>query len=299
MKSIGFIGVSTANSSIMRVFPRWGDALGLDAEIFGIDVPINPSQEQLRQALLTLRDKKDCQGALVTTHKLAVYHSGFDLFESFDDFASLCGEVSAVKVRNGRLFGSAKDPITAGLSLEEFLPANHFSSGAEVLCFGDGGAATAIGWYLASRKDQPSKMTFFGVNQAKLAHLNKVISDKYPTEKLNLSTYSLPEVVKAFNSLSPESLIINATGMGKDIPGTPVPAEVEFPPQSTIWELNYRGSLEFFHQATEQAESHKLQVFDGWRYFIHGWTQVISEVFDLTISPTQVEELAKIAEKYR
>jgi hypothetical protein len=28
-----FIGVSTRNSSIMRVFPRWADILGIDADI--------------------------------------------------------------------------------------------------------------------------------------------------------------------------------------------------------------------------------------------------------------------------
>jgi hypothetical protein len=29
-----------------------------------------------------------------------------------------------------------------------------------------------------------------------------------------------------------------------------------------------------------------LQVEDGWTYFIHGWTQVIAEVFDVAIAPS-------------
>ena len=299
MKSIGFIGVSTANSSIMKVFPKWSEALGLDAEIFGIDVPINPSYQQIKDALLALRDKQDCQGALVTTHKIATFALGQELFEGFDDFANLCGEVSSVKVRDKKLYGSAKDPITAGLSIEEFLPKNHFDTGAEVLCFGDGGAATAIGWYLASRFDQPSKMTFFGVSDEKLKHLSAVISKNYSAKQLNLEIYSPDKVAKSFAELTKKSLIINATGMGKDLPGSPVPADLTFPKGSYIWELNYRGSLEFFKQATAQADENSLQVNDGWRYFIHGWTQVISEVFDLTLNSDQIEELAMIAENYR
>ena len=35
--TIYFIGVTTGKSSIMRVFPKWAQALGLDAEIKGID----------------------------------------------------------------------------------------------------------------------------------------------------------------------------------------------------------------------------------------------------------------------
>ena len=32
-----FIGVTTGQSSIMRVFPKWAELLGLDAQIKGID----------------------------------------------------------------------------------------------------------------------------------------------------------------------------------------------------------------------------------------------------------------------
>jgi hypothetical protein len=40
-------------------------------------------------------------------------------------------------------------------------------------------------------------------------------------------------------------------------------------------------------------------VADGWRYFIHGWTQVIAEVFDIPMPAATVEELAVIAERIR
>jgi shikimate 5-dehydrogenase len=299
MKKMGFIGVSTASSSIMQVFPKWNEILELNCELFGIDVPLAATREQHRAALLKLRDTENCQGALITTHKLSAYHYGLDLFEAFDDFANLCGEVSSVKVRNKKLFGAAKDPISAGLSLEEFITEDQFRDGAEVFCFGDGGAATAIGWYLANRPAAPKKMTFVGIDNLKLNHLRKVIEANYPENQLATMLTDPAKVSKYINELPAESLVINATGMGKDRPGSPLAATAEFAKATIIWELNYRGSLEFYHHAAAQATSRNLKVIDGWRYFIHGWSQVIAEVFDLDLSHEQVEELAQVAENFR
>jgi shikimate 5-dehydrogenase len=83
------------------------------------------------------------------------------------------------------------------------------------------------------------------------------------------------------NALSPGALVINATGMGKDLPGSPISHVAQFPPQAIVWELNYRGELTFLHQARTQQQTQQLQLESGWNYFIHGWTQVIAEVFTL------------------
>jgi len=47
-----------------------------------------------------------------------------------------------------------------------------------------------------------------------------------------------------------------------------------------------RSSLESHHQARRKATKADLQIEDGWRYFIHGWTRAIGTVFNLDI-PTQ------------
>jgi shikimate 5-dehydrogenase len=96
-----------------------------------------------------------------------------------------------------------------------------------------------------------------------------------------------------------QSLIINATGMGKDLPGSPWPDGMLFPKNSFLWELNYRGSLEFYHQGKLQEKERNLTVIDGWRYFIYGWTQVISEVFDVVIDKEMLKKLATQAEASR
>ena len=91
------------------------------------------------------------------------------------------------------------------------------------------------------------------------------------------------------------SLVVNGTGMGKDSPGSPLTDEAVFPERALVWELNYRGELVFLDQARRQAESRSLVVEDGWRYFIHGWTCVVEEAFDVEMTPALVDELSDIA----
>ena len=87
--------------------------------------------------------------------------------------------------------------------------------------------------------------------------------------------------------------------MGKDTPGSPLSDRVRFPDEAIAWDFNYRGSLEFLHQAQEQQEAASLQVVDGWRYFIHGWSQVVADVFDISMPPERVDRLAEIADGLR
>ena len=65
------------------------------------------------------------------------------------------------------------------------------------------------------------------------------------------------------------------------------------------WELNYRGELDFLHQARRQQAERQLRVEDGWLYFLHGWTQVISHVLDLRIDAATFDRLAAEAASLR
>jgi shikimate 5-dehydrogenase len=87
------------------------------------------------------------------------------------------------------------------------------------------------------------------------------------------------------------SIVINATGMGKDTPGSPITDDGVFPRNGIAWEFNYRGELDFMHQALRQRESRSLCVEDGWVYFIHGWSQVIFEVLDVQMKPELFKKL--------
>ncbi len=104
---------------------------------------------------------------------------------------------------------------------------------------------------------------------------------------------------RLLEQLPPRSVVVNATGMGKDRPGSPVSDGARFPEQALAWDFNYRGSLEFLQQARHQAEERRLQVEDGWRYFLHGWSDHIAEVFELEIDRARFEGLAAAAEALR
>ena len=94
------------------------------------------------------------------------------------------------------------------------------------------------------------------------------------------------------------SLVVNATGLGKDAPGSPLTGACRFPEKAYVWELNYRGDLVFLEQARAQAQQRSLNVHDGWVYFIHGWTRVIAEVFDVDI-PTSGPGFERLSETAR
>ena len=104
---------------------------------------------------------------------------------------------------------------------------------------------------------------------------------------------------KIVESLPAGSLVVNATGLGKDRPGSPLTDACQFPENGIVWELNYRGSLEFLHQAEDQRAGKNLTIEDGWTYFIHGWTQVIAEVFHIDITGDRLAACDRIAREMR
>ena len=290
-----FVGVTTASSSIMTIFPTWSDMLGLDAELVGLDLPLDAGPAAYRRALRSMAEDPECVGALVTTHKIALLEAARDLFDELDDFAAETGEVSSVSFRDGRTLGAAKDPITAGLALEAVLAPDHFARGGHVLCLGAGGAGTAIGWYLARRADVPARLTFLDTSPARLEHLEQVVAPHAGRTQLRTGLAGATDVPRLLRDMPEHSLVINATGLGKDRPGSPLPDDAVLPRRAVVWELNYRGTLELLAQARAQEEERGLTVVDGWQYFIHGWTQVIAEVFGVPMGPDVVRRLSEAA----
>lgn len=287
-----FIGVTTGASSIMRVFPRWAAHLGLgDVQIKGIDLKPHDTVENYRAVVRFLKDDPLSLGALVTTHKLDLFAACKDMFDEIDPHARLMAETSCLSKRDGRLICHAKDPISSGLALDGFLPANHFArTGAELLSMGAGGSTIALTWHLAQPSrgaNRPTRMVITNRSQPRLDHIREIhrqIGCDIPCEYLVTDTPEDND--RAMAGLKPGSVVINATGLGKDAPGSPLSFAGAFPEKGIAWELNYRGDLVFLDQARAQAGSRGLQIEDGWTYFIHGWTQVIAEVFDVII-PTE------------
>lgn len=297
-----FVGVTTGKSSIMKVFPAWGQYLGLDAEIRGIDLPLHADPAAYREVVAFIRDDPNSVGALVTTHKIDLFKAAHDLFDEIDPHARLMDETSCISKRGGRLVCHAKDPITSGLALDGFLPERHFErTGAELFSMGAGGSTIALTWHMmqASRgADRPSRILVSNRSQGRLDEIRRIheaIGSDVPVDYVLAPRPEDNDAVLA--SLKPGSLVINATGLGKDAPGSPLSDAAVFPEAGIAWDLNYRGDLVFLDQARAQGKARRLQVEDGWTYFLYGWTQVIAEVFhiDIPSSGPRFDEISAIA----
>ena len=300
-----FIGVTTGKSSINKVFPLWMAALGRpDVVLRGIDHPMHDDPERYRASVAQIKYDPLSLGALVTTHKIDLFNAARDLFDYADSYARITGEVSSISKLDGRLEGHAKDPITAGLSLEAIIEPGYFGrTGAEVLCLGAGGSAVATLLYLMNKPDpadRPRRFIVVNRSPGRLDHLQEMVARIGTDIAVEAICNADPRVNDEIMGFLPEhSLVINATGMGKDSPGSPITDAGIFPHRGIAWEFNYRGELDFMHQALRQVDSRELRVEDGWIYFVHGWSQVVAQVLHVDLTPAVFARLERAAATVR
>lgn len=294
--------MTTGQSAIKSIFPLWRDrlGLGLDVELVGRDIPLDAPPENYREAVNVIKGDPNNLGGVVTSHKISLFRAAGNLFDELDHWARLCGEISCISKLENRLFGMAKDPDGAGRALTKMLGPGYFGrTQGEVLCFGAGGAGLAITVHLMTcvdSRDRPRRIVMTDIDPSRLSHQHTVhqrLDSDVPVE------YTITPDARQNNRLltraAPGSLIVNATGMGKDRPGSPLTEEARFPEQSVVWDLNYRGARDFLRQALRQRTERSLTVEDGWYLFLIGWTSHIEEVFGRSISMAELEDLARMA----
>ena len=237
-----FIGVTTAKSSINKIFPRWAEHLGLgDCELRGMDFPLHADPASYREAVEFIKNDPLTRGALVTTHKMDLCAACRDQFDALDPLSDSMGELSCIYKRDGLLHGCAVDPWTVGLSLDAFLPANHWrETGAEALILGAGGSAIALAWHLSRTEhgaNRPSRIRVANRSTPRLDHLRELHTawqSGVPLEGHHVPLPGLADTLVA--NLPPGSLVVNATGLGKDAPGSPLTNAVVFPERALVWE---------------------------------------------------------------
>jgi shikimate 5-dehydrogenase len=284
-----FIGVTTGKSSIMKVFPEWAKQLGLgECQMKGIDCKWHDDPAVYREVVSFIKNDPLSLGSLVTTHKIDLLSAARDLFDALDPHAELLGEISCISKKEGKLWGHAKDPITSGLSLKAFVPADHFKkTGAEMCLLGAGGSSLALTAYIMQNMKQeewPSRIHITNRSPHRLDEMKKIHAQINPG--VSVEYHHCPEATdndEVVNGLKPGSLVINATGLGKDAPGSPLTGAALFPMNGYGWDFNYRGELVFLDQLRARQKARNLHIEDGWTYFLHGWTRVIAEVFHIEI----------------
>lgn len=321
-----FIGVTTGQSSINRVFPGWAEALELgECALHGIDLPLGTDAARYREIIAFIKRDPLSLGALVTTHKVAVHATCADVCDEIDPLAAMLGEISSLYKRpsgsparesrdkavrfsrsglpegSTRLHGRVVDAQSGASALAAFMPADHWSGGAEALILGAGGAGTVLAWHLAQGLpvgSRPARLHLADRAAERLEHVRQLHTTWRSAPPLFCHhVRAAPEADALLAPLPAGSLVVNATGLGKDAPGSPITDAAVFPEGGFAWEFNYRGALGFLAQARAQAASRGLHVEDGWTYFLHGWLGVIADVFarEIPLHGPFFDRLARIA----
>jgi shikimate 5-dehydrogenase len=301
-----FIGLTTGQSASRAVFPAWMDLLGLPrVRLEGVDLPRNAPAEVYRAVVERMRRDPCVLGATITAHKIPLYESCADLFDELGPAAQDCGEISAIYKRGGRLLGETTDPAVAGAAMERYSPASHWKrTRGELLVFGAGGAATALLYHLsglAAPASRPARAWVVDRDPRRLARLRGLIAAR-PAGPCwaNFLCSQRPEINDRLVARLPAgSMVINATGMGKDTPGSPITGAALFPENGVAWDFNYRGTLDFLKQAHAQSQPRHLRAEDGWEYFLTGWKKAIELVMGVEIEGKRYQQFVEAAGRYR
>jgi shikimate dehydrogenase len=303
-----FVGLSTAGSLIHRVFPAWMEELGLEVRIQGRDIPAGADAQVYHSLVTEIGARDDLLGAVVTAHKLPLFAAARELVEPADPYVELLGEINVIAKSRGALVARALDPVAIGRVLPTLLAGR---TPEEVLCLGAGGAGTAVTASLVLDQTAdglvprlaafPQRVIVSDTGSARLTALREVLALASETGvELELLEVDSAEGNSArLRSLAAGSLVVNATGLGKESDASPIADRTPFPSAAIAWDLNYRGPLPFLRAARSQAPAAGLLVEDGWRYFVESWSLALEQILGLQGEADLVARLATVADRVR
>lgn len=299
-RHFAFVGVTTRSSAVVKVFRAWCDILGVNWTLAHWDLAINSPSSEYDKIVSNFRSN-DVAGGLVTTHKTNLFSYEWRNLDLVEPLSIILNEVGVIFKRDGELCGGVSDVRSGGIILESLTASQAWLEGnRHVYILGAGGAGLAALWNLGG----------MGIGEAKrITIVEPNIERRGLAERLSSSSsFQCPTTVVAgkdgqadsyINSLERGPLIINATGLGKDRPGSPVSSNFIFPQSAVVWDFNYRGELEFLGQAEKQAKERNLSVHDGFQYFACGWSVVMSRVAGRSWNPHVFSQFLKEASAQR
>jgi shikimate dehydrogenase len=94
-RSVLFVGMETGGSRDHGLFPHWMVALGREASLEGLDLPLDTRRPRYRALVESIVASEKTLGAVVTSRKLALYASCADLFAETDYYGELAHEARA------------------------------------------------------------------------------------------------------------------------------------------------------------------------------------------------------------
>lgn len=300
--NVYFLGIRTAGSAAHKAFPVWTDAMGWDATLVGVDIPRDSACATYHDFLAMMKADRLCVGTQVTAHKVRVHDCLAAELAECDPDVQLLGEVGAIATTGRGFAGFSPDMLALGAELSAMLAGQkgRFAM-TELVILGGGGAGRAIA--LAGARlgnGRVSKITLtersaevraeLAGKVKEIAALNRDIDFDIQDGEAN------NEVVERS---APGSLIVNATGVGKDAAGSPISVNVRFPPGAVAWDLNYRGDLGFLRCATAQSGSREVMALDGWNYFVRNWFECLMRLAGQVPSTSRFERFCRASDSVR
>jgi shikimate 5-dehydrogenase len=294
------VGFSTGGSLVHRIFDRWAAVLDRPWQLRGVDLPADSPPAMYRRLVETMRHNPAVLGAVVTGHKLRLYRACETDLTQRDPAVDLTHEINTLSTGDGGVAAYARD----ALSLTHVLPgllrdtAALSSGDAHLVCLGAGGAATALmlALHLEHAPDMPASLVFADKDPHALDALRDV-SDRVHAEpgRLSFVPVSGPADCDALVAERPRpTLVVNATGLGKDVPGSPVTGRAAFGPTTLAWDLNYRGDLTYLDQASARG----AVVVDGWDYFVAGWAGGLTAIAGIPLTADLLDRFHRAARTY-
>ena len=291
-----FLGVSTGSSAVNLLFPRWCEVLGVDWTLEGVDLPIGSDPGQYRNfGFNARRPDNRCidnftQGSCLRRREQPSRPS-----RAFVRGVRRSGSIAS----RWKEFwwGGVSDVASGGEILKSLFSSEQWLSGQrEVLIIGGGGAGLAAAWNIAVNGIGSARRILIVEHSLERSSKIQDLVANWPTKcRVDVLSGSGSGDLDVVTSFSDGSLIINASGVGKDQPGSPVSDSVVFPLASTFWEFNYRGDLPLMHRAYLQERFPRTKVEDGKRYFATGWSVVMSKVAGRAWSPSIAESFELVA----
>ena len=291
-RSVLFLGVSTGASAVHRVFPGWMAALGLSAGLEGVDLPLGADPSAYRAFVERIRGDEAILGAGVTSHKAGVFAACALLFDDVSADARMLHEVAGISRRDERLRADAPDVRSVARAAARLLEDRRWTAGChDAVILGAGGAGLCLAYALAhgspahgspAHGSPPDGAPSLGVrgivlteaDPTRLSVVETIVGAWRHADAVRVEPATRDVNDRLVRGAGPGALIVNATGRGKDRPGSPLSAAA-FPHEGIVWDFNYRGELDFLRQARAQATERDLLVSDGRDYLVAGWMEAL------------------------
>lgn len=162
--------------------------------------------------------------------------------------ADVIGAVNTVKCENGKLVGYNTDGAGFILSLKQY---NFSPQSKNVLILGAGGAAKAVGVYLA--KEKAKLISIYDLECRRANDLGVRIKSTYKSEVVVLEN-------KENICLKNVDLIVNATGVGLQVNDQAVISLEKAAKKTLVYDLIYNPTVPVF---LKEAKKFKLKAING------------------------------------